>query len=120
MDNLRQVGGEGEEQAKQFLLQKGYTIMTQNFGVAKGEIDLIALSPQRELVFVEVKRLRGHTYGSAAAKVTPEKLKTIRRVAQYYMVTRKLEGQPCRIDVVTLENDEMHHFENCFTLGTWH
>lgn len=116
MENLRRFGGEGESIAKEFLISKGYSVITQNYGIARGEIDLIALNPLGDLVFVEVKRVRGASYGTAEEKVTPEKLKTIRRVAEHYIVTHKLEGVACQVDVVAINDDDVRHVENCFSL----
>ena len=115
-ENLRRVGGEGEYRAQQYLITKGYTIITTNFEVGKGEIDLIARDLEGELVFVEVKYVRTTHYGSAAGKVTPSKLTTIKRVAQYYLALHDMHDTPCRIDVVALDGDTITHHKNCFNV----
>ena len=115
-ENLRKVGGEGEHRAQEFLVTLGFQIITTNFGVGKGEIDLIAQDISGELVFVEVKYVRTTKYGSAAGKVTPAKLTTIKRVAQYYLALHQMSNTPCRIDVVAIDGDTITHHKNCFTL----
>ena len=115
-ENLRKVGGEGEYRAQQFLLSKGYQIISANYGIGRGEIDVIVRDMAGVRVFVEVKYVRSTKYGTAASKVTPDKIATIRRVAQHYLVTHNQENSPCRIDVVAIDGDHLSHLKNCFTL----
>ena len=51
----RQFGDAGERIAEAFLLQKRYVLVERNFLVRQGEIDLVMESPEKTLVFVEVK-----------------------------------------------------------------
>lgn len=58
-DNYRQkLGRLGEKLACQFLQKQGYQLIHKNFLIRGGQIDLIMLSPQHNLVFVEVKTRR--------------------------------------------------------------
>lgn len=53
------VGREGERLATRFLKRHGYRILGRNVNVARGELDIVALSPDRStLVIVEVKTAR--------------------------------------------------------------
>ncbi len=113
--NTRIIGSEGEERALQYLLKKGYTLITRNWGIAKGEIDLIMLSFGGELVFVEVKYVSQKGYGEAGWRVNNQKLATIYRVAQSYMKRQELTV-PASIDVVAITGDEVEHYCNCFSL----
>ena len=115
-ENMRQVGGEGEQRAQQFLVSHGFKIVCCNYGIGRGEIDIIAYDIDATLVFIEVKYVRGTEYGSASSKVTPSKLATITRVAEHYLTTHQLHGMPCRIDVIAIDQDSITHHKNCFTL----
>ncbi len=95
------LGLQGELLAKKLLTNKGYRFLTQNFRTHIGEIDLIFRDHQT-IVFVEVKA-RTHTlHGLPQEAVTPTKLRTIRSVAQLYLLQKKLHHLPARIDVVAV------------------
>ena len=54
MDN-KLLGKKGEQKAVEFLKEKGYQIIEQNFLKRMGEIDIIAFDPKyKEYVFIEV------------------------------------------------------------------
>ena len=55
-------GKQGEEQAREFLVKKGYKILDANFSTKIGELDLIA-SKDGLLVIVEVKRRKNARHG---------------------------------------------------------
>ncbi len=63
-NNSYQLGFEYEQRAADYLINNGYQILDRNFRSHKGEIDLIALDPNRCLVFVEVKYRRNNRFGS--------------------------------------------------------
>ena len=63
--NKRDIGNEGEKIALDYLLNKGYESIKQNFYTRWGEIDLIVFdSKSRELVFVEVKTRSSNSFGN--------------------------------------------------------
>ena len=54
--NKLKLGNTGEALSVEFLQQKGYTFLTQNFHSPFGEIDLVFKDQHNnEIVFVEVK-----------------------------------------------------------------
>lgn len=114
--NNRLFGAKGEEIAATFLLGKGYQLITKNWAVKYGEIDIIAKAPDKSLVFVEVKRVSTKEYGVAAEKVTPQKMKQIRRLAGHYMSEQNLLCVRARVDVVAITGDTIELFQNCFSL----
>ena len=60
----KNLGKIGENEAKKYLLNKGYKILEQNYHARFGEIDLIALDEwQNEIVFVEVKTRYTNRFG---------------------------------------------------------
>lgn len=114
--NNRVYGAKGEEMAVSFLLKQGYQIITKNWAVKYGELDLVALAPDRSLVFVEVKRVSSRSYGDAAQKVTPHKIQQIRKLAGHYMSERSMVGVNARIDVVAITEEDINLYKNCVTL----
>lgn len=95
--------------AAEFLISKGYTIVTRGFTVKGGEIDLIALD-QDTLVFVEVKHRRG--------KLLPEegidqvKLSRMQVAAEQYLHRMDEAMRRLRYDVVAIDADGIRHHQS--------
>ncbi len=96
------LGRWGEELAAKFLKTQGFQILTRNFRVAGGEIDLIARSKE-ELIFVEVKTRHQDMAGYPEEAVRPAKVRHLLRAAWWY--TQKNPGLPqsWRLDVIAIE-----------------
>jgi len=58
MTKREELGKLGEDLACRYLVDKGYKIIERNFRKPWGELDIIAKSPDKTLVFVEVKTVR--------------------------------------------------------------
>ena len=93
----------GEDLACGELARRGYAIIERRYRTRYGEIDIIA-SAGRTIVFVEVKARWGDGYGGGAA-VTPCKQQRIVRMAIDFLARHRLQDQPCRFDVVTVDFD---------------
>lgn len=105
----QEIGKKGESLAEAYLKLIGYEILEKNFSCFRGEIDLIAMA-NSQIVFVEIKSRHGKEYGLASEAVNEEKLKHIYKSAEYYLITRKLEKNDVRIDVIEIYigKDECH------------
>src|SRR2546425_11636422 len=90
------LGEEGERAAARFLEARGYRILERNYRTRRGEIDLIA-EDGRMLVFVEVKVRLDDRFGGPAAAITRAKQARIARLAQQYLVWRRVGDPPCRV-----------------------
>jgi putative endonuclease len=55
--NTKNIGKIGEDLACKYLVDKGYRVVRRNYAKPWGEIDIVAKSPDKTLVFVEVKTL---------------------------------------------------------------
>ena len=99
------IGSEGERAAAEFLEARGYRILERNYRTRLGEIDLVA-EEGRTLVFVEVKVRRNDRFGGPAAAITSAKQARIARLAQQYVISRRLGERPCRFDVVLIWGDD--------------
>lgn len=107
----------GEHKALEFLKNKGYKILSQNFRSRVGEIDIIC-QDKDTVVFVEVKTRVSSDYGTPEEAVTPWKIQSIIKTAQYFMMLHPKLPELMRIDVISLELSpagevkRLEHLEN--------
>jgi putative endonuclease len=102
-EDVRQsLGKLGEDLACAELAHRGYAILERRYRTRYGEIDIVARSGG-SLVFVEVKTRDGNEFGGAEAAVTVCKQQRIVRMAIDFLARRRLQDQPCRFDVVTID-----------------
>ena len=114
MENKRNIGAEYETCAADFLRKNGYKILERNFRCRLGEIDLIA-EKDGVLCFVEVKYRKNTAFGHPEEAVSCGKQQKIRKVAEFYLMCRKIPlDTPCRFDVVGVEGKEIRHTINAF------
>lgn len=102
--NRKELGNHGERIAELFLMKHGFRILTRNYRLFFGEIDIIA---QKEGVihFVEVKTVSQETVERGIRPedhVTHEKISRIMKVAEFYLANNNLFEYPCQIDVVAI------------------
>ena len=112
MPNLRKVGRDGEDAAANFLMDKGYTIVTRRFSARSGELDLVALDGD-ELVFVEVKVRNTSEYVPEEA-VGPKKLLRLRRAADVYLNETSEQARAHRFDIIAIDQTGIRHHERVF------
>lgn len=111
------IGSLGERIAADYLLKKGYKILTHNFFTKYGELDIIGVL-NNTLVFFEVKTRIGIKKGQPYESVNYYKLKHLKRAIDYFLLTKGFKDYKLRLDVLTvlLEQDnkikEIKHFEN--------
>ena len=117
--NCVEKGHRGEDLAAAFLCAKGYRILTWNWRIKAGEIDIIALDGET-LVFCEVKSRSSTCFGTGAEAVDARKQRKILQVAKLYLQRYNLWNQRCRFDVVeilqpTQREPQIRHFMNAFS-----
>lgn len=94
-------GDHGESIAASYLTSKKYRILQKNFRTRFGEIDLIALTPSSELVFVEVKTRPTSSSHSGIEAITPSKLTKIIHAAEEYLTENSYPSSTLwQIDVI--------------------
>jgi len=98
--NLR-IGRRGEELAAKFLRNKGYQIIGRNFRTRFGEIDLI-VKKGGLLVFVEVKTVAGDSAGEPEWRISKNKIRRVRKMAEIYLIKKQPDYENLRIDAVCL------------------
>ena len=101
-DTRQTLGKLGEDLACAELTRRGYVILERRYRTRYGEIDIVARSGG-SLVFVEVKAREGSEFGGGEAAVTLYKQQRIIRMAIDFLARRRMQDQPCRFDVVTID-----------------
>jgi len=97
--NASELGTRGEEFTAQYLKIRGFTILDRNWRIKEGEIDIVALSPEKEIVFIEVKTRSSIDFGDPLEAISPEKLHRLQRLALAWLATHQRLGHLYRIDV---------------------
>ena len=116
MSNKDTVWKIGEAAAKEYLENKGYKIIEQNYQTKYAEIDLIVKS-ENVIIFVEVRTKRSGAFVSPEESINQKKLKKLYWNAENYVGIKKYKGQS-RIDAICIilnsDNtiDKLEHYKN--------
>jgi len=94
-----ELGSRGETFTVHYLEIRGFTILDRNWRIKEGEIDIVALSPENEIAFVEVKTRSTYDYGDPLEAISTEKLHRLQRLALAWLATHQRLGNLYRIDV---------------------
>lgn len=91
-------GASGEVKAAKTLKKQGFKIVARNYVTPYGEADVIA-QKDGEIFFVEVKTRSSLKFGTPAEAVDYKKQEKYRKIAEYYIITNKLDGVNVRFVV---------------------
>jgi putative endonuclease len=135
MTQRSELGKSGEDLVCRYLVDKKFKIIERNYRKPWGELDVIAKSPDKTLVFVEVKTMRqfGNKSGNSSqgypqfpnSEINPEmqmtqtKIKKVKRTAALYVGSYPElidENKGWRIDLLALtingKDCVINHYEN--------
>ena len=118
MTQKSELGKLGEDLACKFLKKKGYKIIERNSWQPWGELDIVARSPEKTLVLVEVKTVRvSPRMITGEDQFTQAKSKKFKRAAELYANGSKfLNDKGWRIDLIAITVDsgefDLKHYEN--------
>jgi putative endonuclease len=104
------TGKIGEEIAKEFLKNKGYEIIEQNYRTKYAEIDLLT-KKDKEIILVEVRTKVGENFGSPEDSLTKKKLKKLWFNAQLVRATR-IDAVCIVLNQVTHKPERIEHYES--------
>lgn len=112
------VGAKGERKARKYYKRHGYRILERNYRAGKHEIDIILLSPDKNiLVFSEVKTRNSCNNRLPRDAVNKTKQQFIKIAANNYINSEEIYGMQVRFDVVEVfasEKWRINLIENAF------
>ncbi len=112
MKTSKEEGDKGEKLAVNYLKEKGYHILQQNYRYKRTEIDIIALHINI-LVFVEVKYRSNLRYGTPETFLSKEQERRITIGATHYIEEHNFIGD-IRFDVIAICKSSIEHFKDYF------
>ena len=117
-DARQQLGKTAEDLAVRELMSRGYAILARRYRSRHGEIDIVC-TDRGTIVFVEVRAKGTEMCGRAAESITRQKMRRVTACAVDYLSRHHLSNQPCRFDVVAIDeavgpNPEITVYPNAF------
>jgi putative endonuclease len=100
-DMRRGVGSAGEDAVAAWYAGAGYRVVSRNWRVREGELDLVAQRPG-EVVFCEVKTRRGDAFGTPAEAVNFRKQQRLRTLALRWLAAHDVRASSLRFDVAAV------------------
>ncbi|MFZ2153392.1 MAG: YraN family protein [Microgenomates group bacterium] len=107
-------GKVGEDTAKRYLIDQGFSFIESNYDTDIGEIDLI-MSDRDTLVFVEVKYKSDDRMGLPEEMINKRKIAQVRRVAELYLLKNsqmRRNFEKYRIDAVCILGRDIRYYGN--------
>lgn len=114
------LGREGEQKAKEFLIQKGLRFIASNFTFKKLEIDLIFEDKAAKvIIFIEVKSRSSLNFGLPEEAIDEKKQFNLRTAASVFIkLNPEFKSHTPRFDAVSVlkSNDSfsINHYHNAF------
>lgn len=115
--NTVEKGKIGEEHARQYLQDDGYTILQKNFRTRRGEVDIVSTRGNL-IAFVEVKTWCGIEAGDLRRVFTPAKRRRMQYCAQVFLRDNpEYSRHVIRFDLIYLRPDGslVGFYENVLT-----
>lgn len=107
-DPRHDLGLRAEAAAAAWLRRCGWDVLaTRVRSGAGGEVDVVALDPERVLVAIEVRARRSSRTGAAATTVDGRRITRLARTLSAYAAETRVPHRGLRIDLVTVEPDVM-------------
>ncbi len=107
----------GEQMAAKYLLEKGFTILHQNWRHSHWEVDLIA-SLNDTLHFIEVKTRRTKKFGNPEDDVTKKKMENLINASEEYLFSnpqwKKIQFDILSINIPRNEAAEYFFIEDVY------
>lgn len=97
----KELGRLGELYARDHLVEKGYTLLEENYNSPRGEIDLVAREGD-DLVFIEVRTFSSLDWGGPGESVNKSKQDRLRVAASFYLARHDCFSMNARFDVVSI------------------
>lgn len=111
MSLVKNIQGKlGEDFAVSYLKRQGFQILTRNFRIRGGEIDVVAIEPSTSLrpetlVFIEVKTRTSNEFGTPLEAIGYYKLRSLIKTAEFFKLKHRNLPELMRIDAVSVMLD---------------
>jgi len=108
----KKIGGQGEQEAVNYLLSQGVALIDRNIRTKFGEIDILGMDDDM-LVFIEVKTRCSSKFGFPEIAVDKTKREHMINSALDYMQSHPELGNDWRIDVIAITkyDDQPHEIK---------
>ena len=119
----KKLGKQGEIIAKNYLKEKGYQILAQNYvpkWVSSGRIEIDIVAKKKDtIIFVEVKTASDNRDFLPEDKINFQKQRNIQKAAENYLLENKIPlDSKWQIDAISIiigtsfQKAKIRHFEN--------
>jgi len=107
MSKIHDIGNLGEKLALKYLKHQNYSVLTTNYHIKGGELDIIVKDPEtQEIVFVEVKTRTSTNYGWPEQAINEKKQLRLAKTANKYLAENNYDSSyNYRFDAVSIELD---------------
>jgi putative endonuclease len=117
MTTLKKERGQlSEDLVASFLKKNGFTIISRNFTVRSGEIDIVARK-EKVFHFVEVKSIKDGQWADLSEIVSKSKRRRICSAALIFAKQKNIMDQTISFDVAAVTNDKVNMYYGAFLLG---
>jgi|SRR5579872_2389958 len=116
MPDRRGQGREAEDQAVEYLLEQGLTIVTRRFKCRVGELDIVAIDGET-LAFIEVKQ-RLVPGSLPEESITKRKRELLHESAREYLRKVDEPDRPYRLDLVAIDRQGIRYYRGALS-ETW-
>jgi putative endonuclease len=106
-------GKKGEDMALEYLTSLGWTLKERNYRSGRSEIDLIFISPEGLLIFVEVKSRKSAHFGYPEEFVSAQQEINIKAGAQDYIEQIRW-SEDIRFDIISILAGKVTHLPDAF------
>lgn len=102
MGRNQNLGALGEKLVANYLIERKYKILVQNWRIREGEVDLIARKNNGAIVFVEVKTRTSKSYGDPLEAIDNKKAYRLQKLALTWLALNNLWGNDYQIDCASV------------------
>ena len=110
------LGNEGEQDAVNFLIENGHTILERNFRFGHAEIDIIS-QKGNILHITEVKTRSSSAYGEPESFVNQQKIKLLVKATDFYIKKKDLDVE-IQFDIISIVKNNaefsLNYIEDAF------
>jgi putative endonuclease len=110
--DTRSLGRLFEDRAANFLLGKGFTLVTRRYSCRHGELDIVAMDGET-VVFVEVKA-SNHSAWRPEENLDAKKTEHLFKAAERFLHEFGIEASESRFDVIAIDKDGLRHYQDVF------